>query len=40
MLVQRVRSVYGKKWAAKLEQEELEDGAWIEPALALFAKES
>ena len=39
MLAQRARSVYWKKWAARHEQEELKEGAWIEPAPAL-AKES
>ena len=29
MLVQRARSVNWKKWAAKHEQEELKEGAWI-----------
>ena len=38
MLAQRARSVYWKKWAARHDQEELKEGAWIEPALAL-AKE-
>ena len=33
MLVQRARSVYWKKWSAKHEQEELKEGAWIDPAL-------
>ena len=31
MLVQRARSVYWKKWAAKHEYEELKEGTWIEP---------
>ena len=31
MLVQRARSVYWKKWAAKHEYEELKEGAWLEP---------
>ena len=35
MLVQRGRSVYWKKWAAKHEHEELKEGVWLEPALAL-----
>ena len=34
-LVQRARSVYWKKWAAKHEQEEPKEGAWIDPALVL-----
>ena len=40
MLVQRARSVYWKKWAAKHKQEELKEGAWIEPALALLRKKA
>ena len=32
--------MYWKKWAAKHEYEELKEGAWLEPGLALFAKES
>ena len=40
MLVQRGRSVCWKKWAAKHEYEELKEGAWLEPRLALLAKES
>ena len=39
MLVQRAPSVYGKKWAAKHEYEELKEGAWLEPGLAFFVKE-
>ena len=35
MLVQRARSVYWNKWAAKHEHEELKEGVWLEPALAL-----
>ena len=38
MLVQRARSVYWKKWAAKHEYEELKEGEWLEPALALLRK--
>ena len=38
MLVQRARSVLWKKWASKHEQEELKEGAWTKPALALFRK--
>ena len=38
MLVQRARSVSWKKWAAKHEHEELKEGAWLEPALALLRK--
>ena len=36
MLIQRARSVYWKKWAAKHGYEELEEGAWLEPGLALL----
>ena len=38
MLVQRARSVHWKKWAAKHEYEELKEGAWLEPRLALLRK--
>ena len=38
MLVQRARSVYWMKWAAKNEYEELKEGAWLEPGLALLRK--
>ena len=38
MLVQRARSVHWKKWAAKHEYEELKEGAWLEPGLALLRK--
>ena len=37
-LVQRDRSVNWKKWAAKHEHEELKEGVWLEPALALLRK--
>ena len=40
MLVQRARSVYWKKRAAKHEQEELKEGAWIDPALVLLRKKA
>ena len=36
MLIQRARSVYWKKWAAQHGDEELEEGAWLEPGLALL----
>ena len=39
MLAQKARSVYWKKWAAKHEQVDLKEGAWVDPALVLFAKE-
>ena len=38
MLVQRARSEQWKKWAAKHEYEELNEGAWLEPGLPLFRK--
>ena len=38
MLVQRARSVNWKKRAAKHEHEELKEGVWLEPALALLRK--
>ena len=38
ILVQRERPVSWKKWAAKHEQEEPKEGAWVEPALALLRK--
>ena len=39
MLVQQARSVYWKKWAEQ-EQEELKEGIWLEPALALLRKKT
>ena len=38
MLLQQARTVYWKKWAAKLEYEELKEGTWLERALALPRK--
>ena len=38
MLVQTVRSVCWKKWAAKHEYEQLKEGAWLKPGLALLRK--
>ena len=40
MLVQQARTVYWKKWAAKHENEELKEGIWLEPALALQRKKT
>ena len=40
MLVQRARSVYWKKWAAKHEDEELKEGTWFDPALVLLRKKA
>ena len=37
ILVQRARSVYWKKWAAKHGYEELKEGAWLETGLSSFA---
>ena len=40
MLVQQARTSYWKKWAAKHEYEELKEGIWLEPALALLRKKT
>ena len=40
MLLQQARTVYWKKWAAKHENEEMKEGAWLEPALALLRKKN
>ena len=40
MLLQQARTVYWKKWAAKHEYEELNEGIWLEPALALLRKKT
>ena len=40
MLVQRARTVFWKRWAAKHEYEELKEGIWLEPALALLRKKT
>ena len=37
-MLQRARSVYWKKWAAKHEYEERKGGAWLEPVLTLLRK--
>ena len=37
-LVQKARSVYWKNWAAKHDYEELREGAWLEPRVALLRK--
>ena len=37
-LLQRARTVHWKKWAAKHEYEELKEGIWLEPALALLRR--
>ena len=38
MLLQQARTVCWKKWAAKHEYEDLKEGIWLEPALALVRK--
>ena len=38
MLLQQARTVYWKKWPAKHEHQELKEGVWLEPALALLRK--
>ena len=40
MFLQQARKVYWKKWAAKHEYEELMEGTWLEPALALLRKKA
>ena len=40
MLVQQAWLVHWKKWAAKLEYEELKEDIWLEPALALLRKKA
>ena len=40
MLLQQARTVYWKKWVAKHEHEELKEGIWLEPALALLRKKT
>ena len=37
LLMQRARSVYWKKWAAKHEYEELKEGTWLELGRALLS---
>ena len=36
----RARTVYWKKWTAKHEYEDLKEGIWLEPALALLRKKT
>ena len=38
MLLQRARSLYWKKLAARHEDEELKEGAWLDPGLVLLRK--
>ena len=38
MLLKHTRSAYWKKWVTKHEYEELKEGIWLEPALALLRK--
>ena len=40
LLLKQARSTYWKKWAAKHENEELKEGRWLEPALALMRKKT
>ena len=40
MQLQQARTVYWKKWAAKHDYEELKEGIWVEPALALLRKKT
>ena len=40
MLLQQIRKVYRKKWAAKHEYEELKEGIWLEPAQAVLRKKT
>ena len=40
MLLQQARIIYWKKWAAKHESEELKEGIWLEPTLALLRKKT
>ena len=40
MLVQQARSTYWKKWEAKHEYEELNEGIWLEPSLAVLRKKT
>ena len=40
MLLQQARTVYWKKSAAKHEHEELKEGIWLVPALALLRKKT
>ena len=40
LLLGQARSTYWSKWAAKHENEELKQGTWLEPALALLRKKT
>ena len=40
MFLQQARSICWKKWAAKHEYEELKEGIWLEPALALLRQKT
>ena len=40
MHLQRARTVYGRKWAAKHEYEEMKEGVWLEPPLALLREKT
>ena len=38
--MKQARSTYRRKWAAKQEYEELKEGIWLEPALALLRRKT
>ena len=40
MLMKQARSSFWRKWAAKDEYEELKEGIWLEPALALLRRKT
>ena len=40
MLMKQAQSIYWRKWAAKHEYEELKQGIWLEPALALLRRKT
>ena len=40
MLFAQARSTYWREWAAKHEYEELNNGIWLEPALALLRRKT
>ena len=40
MLMKQAQSTYWGKWAAKHENEELKQGIWLEPALALLRRKT
>ena len=40
MLLGQARSTFWRKWAAKHGNEELKEGIWLEPAMALLRKQT